>query len=148
VEKISFEELDDHIFLVVDQMSRGSSLLSDVNEKDGLISLCIQAGQKAILSNDFKTAVTYFRCGIDQLSQTCWSDQYHLARRLYYAAAEAACSAGEFDLVEQILNDLHQNSRTLLDKIPAYSLQVYSVADRDRPQEAISLGLEILVQSL
>jgi predicted ATPase len=140
----SMELEGSNVFLVVDQMLRGRSLLSDQDEKDRLAALCLQAGEQAVLSSDFRTAVAYFKSGIQQFGLRHWRDQYDLSRQLHYAVAEASCCTGDVELVDHALEQLLDNARVLEHKLPAYLLQVYALGARKQMPEAVSLGLKIL----
>mmetsp|Transcript_21188 Transcript_21188/g.29964 ORF Transcript_21188/g.29964 Transcript_21188/m.29964 type:complete len:712 (+) Transcript_21188:623-2758(+) len=139
------EGTDRHIFLIVDQMSRGIGALEDQNEKDGLASLCLQAGRKAARFSDFKGAAYYFELGISLLNKRHWRDQFYLSLDLYNAAAEASYCYGNFKESDKCIDAVLSNTRFLKDKIQAYATKMYAlVGARHKMQEAVDLGIYVL----
>mmetsp|Transcript_13736 Transcript_13736/g.19202 ORF Transcript_13736/g.19202 Transcript_13736/m.19202 type:complete len:531 (-) Transcript_13736:1044-2636(-) len=138
------EDRDMHLFLILDQMFRGSSLLEDQDEKDKLAQLCLQAGEKATRSSDFKRASDYISCGIDLLSVRRWRDQYYLSLDLYNAGAEAKYCTAKYDDMDKYINEILSNTRTLRDKIRAYSTMLISLSARHKFKELFEVGFSVL----
>mmetsp|Transcript_1665 Transcript_1665/g.2365 ORF Transcript_1665/g.2365 Transcript_1665/m.2365 type:complete len:228 (+) Transcript_1665:79-762(+) len=141
---LSEVEVDQHIFLVVNQLSKGANLVTDQNEKDNLASLCLRAGQKSMCCSDFRTAVDFFSMGISLLSGDKWRDQYYLSLDLLNALVEAKYCSADFDGMDKYINEVLSNARSIRGKIRTYSTKIFSLAGRHRIQEAIDLGFEVL----
>ena len=123
----SIGEFNEHIFVVVNQMSRGMTHINDQLEKDGLAALCLKAGNRAILSSDFHTAVQYFVLGTTLLSQgdNYWSRQYELSLELYNSLAEAEYCVADFEMMDLAIDEVFRHGRNFRDTIRAYATKVY-----------------------
>jgi len=141
---LSEEDIEMHLYLVVDQMERGGSLLDDQNEKDELATLCLRAGQMATRCSDFKAAAKYFALGIDSLSERNWRDQYYLSLDLYNAVAEAKYCTADFDVMDKYLSEVFSNARSLHDKMSAHLTKIYSLGARHQLKEACETGFALL----
>jgi predicted ATPase len=138
-------ELDGYIFLVVDQMLRGVAHVTEEEEKVDLASLCLQAGEKSILSSDFQTALKYIELGASLLDlQRSWVREYDLTLNLHNAIAEAFCCVGAFDRAEAAAESIILNARCIDDKLRGYTSLIYGLAAQMRLNDAIEVGLEAL----
>lgn len=136
--------LEDYIFLVVNQLIYGASLLVLEQDKTGLAMLCLLAGRKAARSSDFRMAVQYFKLGASYLPRRPWRDEYSLCLDLHSSLAEAQCCITEFEDMDQAIVAILANARNQQDKLRAYSTRIYSHAARVKLNEAIDLGVDAL----
>lgn len=144
-ETLSESELDQYIFVAVDQIIRGVAYVEDEQELVGLSWLCMHAGERAMSSSDFKTAVKYFDLSSSLLdSRRRWVDCYNLSLSLANARAESLCCNSDFDAVDEVVKSTLEYARCFDDKILAYTCQIYAFGARLRLKEAILLGLEVL----
>ena len=141
---LSKEEIEMHLYVVVDQMVRGISLLDDQDEKDEIAALCLRAGHKATRCSDFKAAAKYFTLGINLLSEQHWRDQYYLSLDLYNAVAESKYCTAEFDIMEKYISEVFSHARSLRDKISVYSTKIYALGARNQLNEACKIGFALL----
>jgi len=141
---MSVENIEIHIFLTVNQISRGLKILKDQDEKDDISKLYLRAGQRAIRCSDFKEAASYFTLGINLLSERKWRDQFYLSLDLFNAVAEATYCSGEFDKTDRYVDEILSNTRYDKDKMHAYSTKIYALGARQKLKEAIDLGLHVL----
>jgi len=137
-------DLDDHIFLVVNQLVRGGSLLESEEDKRVLADLCLKAGRKAMTSSDFRMATQYFRLGITFLPGRPWRDEYFLCLELHTLLAEAQYCVTEFDAMDSTIDELLANARNEQDKFRAYSTKCLAHSSRLQLQQAIDLGVDVL----
>ena len=54
-------------------------------------------------------------------------DLYELTHSLYVEAAEIACLSGDFEAVEQYTEMALNNSKTVLDKVKLYELELLPI---------------------
>lgn len=143
---MTMEEFNEHLFVVVNQMNRGMAHIDDQFERDGLAALNLKAGNRAILSSDFHTAVQYFMVGTTLLAQSPhhWARQYELSLELYNSLAEAEYCVADFEMMDVAVLEVLQNGLDFKDMIRAYAAQVYALGARFMLQEAIDLGLQVL----
>ncbi len=140
------DELDLHLFLVTNQITRGLHLLDDQVEKEDLAELFLRAGHKAALSSAFSQASSYYNIGIGLLGRRHWKSHYRLSLALYNAAAEMEYYRGNLTQVDKLLNSVLKHAKSLDDKLHAYYTQIYSQSSRDDMKQAFSIGLDVLKQ--
>jgi predicted ATPase/signal transduction histidine kinase len=104
------ENRGEGLFLLVNQLNLGRSLLEQSSEQVSLAQLNLEAGQKAIASTAYKAAVDYCRIGMELLPFNCWEQQENLTRQLYQSAAQTPMNfQHKYDLVaaeyQQVLDE-------------------------------------------
>lgn len=83
-------ELRDISFVVVDQFSRGISLVTDHTESIRIAEVCLVAGQKALSQSAFSPASIYLLQGCILLADRDWEgENYKLCLNLYQKCIEA-----------------------------------------------------------
>ena len=143
---LTADELDLHVFLVVNQLSMGVDLMDDPDEHNNMAFLCLAAGERATQASAFAAAAEYIDLGIRLLSRRHWRDQYDLSLALYNAAAEVAYCNAQFERVDFVIGEVIANARCFRDQLRAYTTKVYSLGTQNEPQRAIATGLEVLDQ--
>ena len=138
--------LDDNIFLVVNQLIRGASLLETDDDKNGLALMCLRAGRKATQSSGFPMAAEYLRIGKAHLPGRPWRDEYPLCLELSSSLAEAECGASSFETMEETIKDILANARNEQDKFRAYTTKVFAHAAKSQLKEAVDLGIEVVAR--
>ena len=142
---LSQEEVEEYIYIIVDQMYRGLELITTEQEKIFLASLCLCAGNKSIVSSDFKTALKFLDFGLSLLNlRKSWRDEYHLTLNLYNTITQASCCLGYFDRVDNAVDLIAANARSYEDRLHGLMLQIYSLDIRLRLKDSLELGLEVL----
>jgi predicted ATPase len=142
----SEKEIDDNIFLTVNQIVKGAHLITDDEERESAATLCLRAGEKAGRSSAFQAAATFFEHGIGLLNRRHWRDQYELSLSLFNGAAEMEYCNGRFDRVNILAEEVIKNARNVMDRLPAYTTMVYAVGTHGKLTAAITLGLSVLKQ--
>ena len=144
--QLSSEKLEEHIFLVTNQIIRGIPLLCSEEDKQGVAKLCYRAGKRASQKSDYGAARAYYNIGINLLPQRHWRDEYFLSLELFCSRAEAECHDADFDAIDNTVDEVLANCRSLNDKIRAYEAKIFSLANRSRLDEAVRLGLGVLAE--
>ena len=119
---------DNNLFLLVDQLNRGSQLLDKDDESDcsllkDLCRLNCTAGKRAARLHAYFPSSDYLQKGIALLDpSTCWSEpeEYNLTLELYSSLAEALCSTGQLERQESVAATVLEHSRTTTDRLRAY----------------------------
>jgi histidine kinase len=138
-------KLDGYIFFGVDQLVHGKDHIEDENEKVELETLCLRAGERAVLPSDFKTALRYLELGETLLEvKRRWIDHYHLTLNICNTQVEACCCIGDFGGLEKAAGSILVNARSFNDKLRGYMLRTYPPGTLVRLQDAIQLGLQVL----
>ena len=78
-------EMEHMIFLIVDNMNRGSKLIDDPEQKYEVSQLNLEAGEKALSASAFHSAAKYLLTGLSLLGPESWEVKYNLTIRLYDA---------------------------------------------------------------
>ncbi|CAB9507748.1 expressed unknown protein [Seminavis robusta] len=146
-QQLSPDDLQERIFLVVNQMIHGAALLQSDSDKNGLANLCLQAGKQSARSSDFRTAIFYFETGIGLLAERCWRDEYHLCLDLYSSLAEATCSTADFEQMDQAIDQVLANAtRSTSDTARACTTRIYALSARLKPKAALGLGKVVVAE--
>lgn len=142
--RLSKDDLEKNIFVVLSQIHIGKRLITREKERYAISSLCLHAGRKAAKSSTFRTATIYLNLAIELLGDRGWYDDYDLTLALYNAAAEMNMCTGSFDSMEANIECVLEKSRNSGDQIQAQSTKIYAMGMMDRQHEAIDLGIQVL----
>ncbi len=132
------------VFDIVNQLNSGMDLIDDPFEREVLAGLNITAGKKAKSSTAYETALMHFTFALDQLGENGWKQAYDLMLDCHLEAAEAAYLSIEFERMDQLVETVFNEAKTLLDKVPAYEVKIEALKAQNKLQEAVKLSLEIL----
>lgn len=139
------KNMSTHIFLIVDQMIRGKSLLKDQIEKNEVAAICLAAGAKSIRSSAFMRASIYFWQGINLLEKRrSWRREYELTLELYSAAAETEFCNAKFETMDAAIEEVLDNARLPIDQVRVYSAKINSLVAGGELHKAIDVGLVAL----
>jgi len=114
LEKLPSSELDDCLFLVVNQLGSGLDEIQDPQDRARLAELCLRAGEKAVASSAFATASEYLDLGIKSLESASphnWRTHYGLSLALFNAAAEVEYCNGRFDKINSHVEQVFEHAR-------------------------------------
>lgn len=78
-------EMENMLFIIVDNMNRGSSLINDPEQKWEMAQLNLEAGEKALKEAAFLSAAKYLLAGISFLGPDSWELKYNLSLNLHDA---------------------------------------------------------------
>ncbi|MEC4983866.1 MAG: AAA family ATPase, partial [Oscillatoria sp. PMC 1076.18] len=140
----SSKAIADKIFDIVKHLNIGAVLVTNQQKRDEIAQLNLIAGRKAKSSTAYTAAVEYFSAGIAMLAQDCWTNQYELTHSLHEEAAEAAYLCGNFDLMEQLVEVVLQQGKTVLDQTKVYEVKIQAYAAQNKLLEAVNTALVIL----
>ncbi|HIK51969.1 MAG TPA: AAA family ATPase [Oscillatoriales cyanobacterium M59_W2019_021] len=142
--KTDLNRQSETLFEIVNHLNLGMELIEAKGDRTELSQLNLAAGQKAISSITYDSALNYLNTGIQLLASDSWEAEYDLTLKLYETAAEAAYLSGEFDLMEAAIEIVQNNARSLLDQIPVYEIQIKALGAQNKSLEAVQTGLSIL----
>jgi predicted ATPase/serine phosphatase RsbU (regulator of sigma subunit) len=134
----------DRIFVVIDQLNAGQTLLAGDEERMELAELNLSAGQRAKTAAVFTAALQYFKTGLVLLSEDCWDNYYDLALKLHTEAAEMSYLCAQHDEMEKLIQVALRNARGPLDKAPVIEVRIHALTALNRWAEAADESLEIL----
>ncbi|MCP4135236.1 MAG: serine/threonine-protein kinase PknK [bacterium] len=140
----STEELPENIFYIVNQLNAGADLVAEEFEKFNLAGLNLMAGEKALASNAYASALNYLKAGIDLLSRNSWQKNYAITLELYREAAAAAQLSADYETMEKLAQEIVQNARSILDTIKVHETRIFASIARYQAPEGIRIGLDVL----
>ncbi|MBV8173571.1 MAG: GAF domain-containing protein [Verrucomicrobia bacterium] len=138
------EKREETIFEIVNQLNRGSRLITSQQERDQLAELNLIAGKRAKLSTAYASALKYFNAGAALLAADCWQRQYQLTLGLGLERAECEYLNGNFESAEELIKVLLSRGTSKVDKAAAYRLKVVLHIIRAECPEAVESGLKCL----
>lgn len=138
------EQLEEHIFDIVNQLNAAQQIISSELEKLQLCQLNLIAGRKAKASAAYELALKYFTAGIERLPPESWQTDCDLTLALYESAAEAAYLNTEFEQMEKWAEIVLQKAKNELDKIKVFEIRITACAMQTKLQEAVKIGREAL----
>ncbi|MEL6352427.1 MAG: ATP-binding protein, partial [Cyanobacteria bacterium J06627_28] len=141
-DKISSSQL----FEIVNQLNAGSSLATTPESRQQLIRLNVLAGHQARMATAYAAALAYFQKSNQYLSADCWEHNYAFALKLKCDTIEAAYLNLNLDSVSPLIEEVLSHSRTLLDKIKVYEIQIQSAIGNNQLIEAVEQGFDVLEQ--
>jgi predicted ATPase/signal transduction histidine kinase/tRNA A-37 threonylcarbamoyl transferase component Bud32 len=135
---------NEKIFEIVNHLNLGINLIEEDSDRKDLAQLNLMAGQKAIISIAYESALKYLTTGIQLLAKDSWETEYNLTLSLYEKAAESAYLIGEFDQMEWAIEIVLQNAQFLLDQVSVYEIQIKALGAQNKSLEAVEMGLSLL----
>ena len=93
---------EEAIFEIVNQLNRGSHLITSVEEREQVADLNLIAGRRAKVSTAYDSALKYLRAGSALLSEETWERNYELVFALEYLMAECELLTAEQGLRRRI----------------------------------------------
>jgi len=102
------------------------------------------AGRKALISTAYPAAVKYLTTGIELLADDSWKKKYELSLALHETAAEVAYLAGDFDQMEQFVEVVLGQAKTLLEKVKVYEVKILAYGAQNKALEGVNTALAFL----
>ena len=137
-------EVQEKIFELVNQWNWGADHITDKKEKTYLANLNLMAGHKAVASTAYPQALQYFEKGLYVSEEEDWEKQYALLLQITTEAADTAYLSGEYEKVDKLVNDLLKHSKSFIDSVKGYEIDIKKLIAQNKPLEAVKLGLFIL----
>ncbi|MDJ0836163.1 MAG: AAA family ATPase [Acidobacteriota bacterium] len=127
---------------LVYHLNEGRDLLQDKEERLNLARLNLRAGNKAVASVAYKTALTYFQISESLLPENAWPEHYPLVYELKRSYAECAYLSGRIELAESLCRELLKHGKTELEKVDIYEMQMVQYTTVNKWNEAVNAGLK------
>ena len=138
------EELEGEIFEIVNQLNRGSHLLTDVGERERVAEFNLIAGKRAMASTAYASGLNYLRASRSLLSEDVWGRNYKLVFSIESLLAECELHCTDMVAAEGRLTALAQRARDRHDLAVVTRLQVTLYTTLDRSDQAIDVFLDYL----
>ncbi|MEH2213730.1 trifunctional serine/threonine-protein kinase/ATP-binding protein/sensor histidine kinase [Nostoc sp.] len=146
LQQISAQARVDRIFEIVNQLNHGTALITQPTQREELAGLNLIACRKAKSSTAYQAAREYATVGLSLLSENTWQQQYEMTLALYELAAEVAMLNGNFEAMEQFIDLVIQQARSLPEKVNVYCIRIQSHISQSKLTSAIAIAQPILQQ--
>jgi predicted ATPase len=137
-------EKPEAIFDIVNQLNRGASLMTSMQEREQLAALNLLAGERAKASTAYVSALNYLLSGAALLPGDSWERQHDLIFELELHRAECEFLTGAPAEAEQRLTVLSARAATTIERARVTRLQVDLYMTLDQGSRAIAVGLDYL----
>ncbi|MBD2043870.1 AAA family ATPase [Microcoleus sp. FACHB-672] len=144
LQKTPKSQQEEKIFDIVNQLNLGVKLIIHKTKREELAKLNLIAGKKAKLSAAYQPALNYLEMGIKLLATNSWQKQYTLTLALHEEAAEIYYLNSDFCLMEEFVELVLSQAKTVLDKVKVYEVKILAETAQSKFNEAINSGLEVL----
>ncbi|WP_147149382.1 AAA family ATPase, partial [Reyranella soli] len=138
------EELEETIFEIVNQLNRGSHLITSTEELERVAELNFIAGRRAKTSTAYASALNYLVSGAALLPGDLSERRHDLIFELELHRAECEFLTGALAEAEQRLTALSAHAATTIERARVACLQVELYTALDQPSRAIAVGLDYL----
>jgi predicted ATPase/signal transduction histidine kinase len=132
------DKLEEGIFEIVNQLNRGSHLITSIAEHERIAELNLIAGRRAKLSTAYASALKYLRAGRGLLTDETWNGNYGLAFPIEYLLAACEMLTADTAAAENRLSILAERAKSDHDIVLVTCLRqtLYELLDRsDRSVE-------------
>jgi predicted ATPase/signal transduction histidine kinase len=136
------EKLEEAIFEIVNQLNRGSHLITSIAERERIAELDLVAGRRAKMSTAYASALTYLRAGRRLLTDETWNHNYALVFSIEYLLAECELLTTDMAAAENRLSMLAERAKSAHDTalVTRSRLTLYTTVDRS--DRAVEVFLE------
>ena len=138
------ERLEEAIFDIVNQLNRGSSLITEVSERERTAELNLIAGKRAKASTAYASSLKYLHAGRSLLGEDAWEHNHELFFSTESLIAECELLTADMATAEHRLITLAQRARSRHDFAAVTRLQITLYTTLDRSDRAIEVFLDYL----
>lgn len=143
-EKFTLEKQDEKIFNIAFHLNTAKKFIEVEVEKVRLSELNLLAAKKAIGSSAYSTGLTLVETACSLLPANPWKNHYRLTFDLKETGAEAAYLLGEFEKMNDFINEIIANAASIPEQKKVYMLRIDHLTAKNLLPEALNSGLEIL----
>ncbi len=135
---------EEAIFEIVNQLNRGSHLLTSAVERERVADLNLIAGRRAKVSTAYASALKYLWAGRELLTEETWTSNYRLIFSIEYLMAECELQTADKVAAENRLSELPDRANNRHDFCRATRLRLTLYTTLDRCDRAVDVFLEWL----
>jgi len=144
LEEISEDEKEAKLIDIVSQLNFGLDFVCSPQEKDKLLNLNIEAGQKAKNAVAYTSAYEYFSIAGQLLSDEAWGKHYKKTFSLFKNWGEVAFLINKTEKSAQLLETALQNAQDKYDKVAIYILRTGQKNSQGNYFDASEEGIQAL----
>ena len=138
------EKREETIFEIVNQLNRGSRLITSAKEREQAAELNLVAGRRAKVSTAYASALKYLTAGRMLLTEECWDHNYELIFSIEYLMAECELLTADMVAAENRLSMLAQRAKSGHDIAVVTRLRLTLYTTLDRSDRGVEVCLEYL----
>jgi len=138
------EKLEQGIFEIVNQLNRGSDLITSTAERERLAELNLVAGRRAKLSTAYASALKYLTVGRELLTDETWQGNYDLVFSIECLLAECELLTGNLLRAEDRLSKLARRAKSSHEMAVVTRLRLTVYTALDRSDRGVEVCLEYL----
>jgi PAS domain S-box-containing protein len=109
------DKLEEGIFEIVNQLNRGSDLVTTTAERERIAELNLIAGRRAKASTAYASALKYLRAGRGMLKDESWNTHYDLVFSIEHLLAECELLTADMAASENRLSMLAKRAKAARD---------------------------------
>src|SRR5580658_2095012 len=143
-ERTPSEKLEESVFEIVNQLNRGSDLITSRAERERLAELNLMAGRRAKLSTAYASALKYFTFGRELLTDDAWQHNSDLIFSIECLLAECELLTGNLVRADDRLSKLAQRAKGSHEMAVVTRLRLTAYTASDRSDHGVELCLEYL----
>ena len=141
------EKREERIFEIVNQLNRGSHLITSAKERQHVAELNLIAGGRAKSSTAYESALKYLASGRALLTDESWDQNYELIFSIESLIAECELLTGDTAAAENRLSMLAHRAKTTHDFALVTRLRLTLYQTMDQSDRAVEVCLEYLRRS-
>ena len=138
------DETAQFLFLAVDQLNRGSSLVDTDERRISLIKLNYEVCKVAKKHAGIEAISSFLRKAIDLVQPSFWIYYYELILEVFNSSAEVDFSLGKLDVARATISEIMTRAVREVDKVRAMVVEFQMYGLQCEYKEAISHGGRIL----
>jgi len=135
---------EEAVFEIVNQLNRGSHLITSVEERERVADLNLLAGRRAKMSTAYASALKYLRAASALLTEETWDRSYELVFSIEYLMAECELLTAEMVAAENRMSRLAQRAKSRHDFCVVTRLRLTLYTALDRSDRAVDVFLDWL----
>jgi predicted ATPase/transcriptional regulator with GAF, ATPase, and Fis domain len=136
------DKLEDGIFEIVNQLNRGSQLITSIADRERIAELNLMAGRRAKISTAYASALKYLHAGRRLLTDETWNRNYDLVFSIEHLMAECELLTGDMTAVENRLSMLAERAKSGHDIALVTRLRLTLYTALDRGDRAVEVFIE------
>src|SRR3954469_9980442 len=144
---VSTEKREEVIFEIVNQLNRGSHLISSAEERERVAELNLIAGRRAKTSTAYASALKYLAAGRALLTEETWDHNYDLIFSIECLMAECELLTADMEGSESRLSVLAQRAKSGHDIAVVTRLLLTLYTTLDRSDRGVEVFLDYLRRS-
>jgi PAS domain S-box-containing protein len=138
------EQRDESILEIVNQLNRGFTSITSIDEREQLAEFNLTAGRRASASTAYAAALNYFVTGRELLAEDCWERRPELTLALDLHRAECELLTGALSDAENHLMALWRRAKDMTDRASVARLRIDLYSMLHQISHSVAAGLDYL----